>query len=514
MSNENQVPVDPALSSSSAPSEHAPDADAAPDGTSGVQATASESQTTSDNDPNRRPISIGSQRDPADPTLTPSAPKQVRDARSGGGKSPLSSAPIPTRPAGPVPVPNRRHVDDSIEQELQAALEGSSIDEIVAAADNASKADLELESRVKATVTRLHQDNVFFALKGRYEGVTSVRSFKAPPELGAMIEVVVKRFSPDDGLYEVAVPGAAVDVANWDDLEKGSVVDVRITGSNTGGLECVVNGIKGFIPASQIDLHRVENFGDFVNQKMTCVVAEVNRGRKKLVLSRRALLEKQLEEDRREKLATIEVGSTVPGKVTRLMDFGAFVDIGGGVEGLVHISKMSWDRIEHPKEVFEVGQQIQVKIEKVSTESGKISLSYRDTVEHPWKGIEDRFPVGTIVKGKVSRIAQFGAFVKLEPGIEGLIHISELAHHRVVTVRNHVQEGSEVEAKVISLDPTSQKMGLSIKATLPAPEKASGKKEEPEDDTTREAVIRRKGSEDLKGGRDRSAGGDKFGLKW
>ncbi|MCA9106511.1 MAG: S1 RNA-binding domain-containing protein [Planctomycetales bacterium] len=546
MSNENPVPVDPTLDSSSAP--QAEPSAASPEATAPVEnqpvesnavqpepvsesieatpaasvessesngASAAAAEGTMASEPERRPLSIGSQRDPADPSLSPAAPKQVREARSAGsGKSPLATPPAP-RPAGPVPVPSRRQVDDDIEQQLAAAMQGSQIDELVAATDSDTKTELELESRIKATVTRLHQDNVFFALKGRYEGFASVRSFKAPPEPGAMIEVVVKRFIPDDGLYEVAIPGAAVDVANWDDLEKGSVVEARVTGSNTGGLECVVNGIKGFIPASQIDLHRVENFGDFVNQKMTCLVAEVNRGRKKLVLSRRAVLEKHLEEERKEKLATLEVGSIVNGKVTRLMDFGAFVDIGGGVEGLVHISKLSWDRIEHPKEVLEPGQQLQVKIEKIGVDSGKISLSYRDTTEHPWQGIEDRFPVGATVKGSVTRIAQFGAFVRLEPGVEGLVHISELAHHRVVAVRNHVKEGDEIEVKVLSLDPQAQKMGLSVKATLPPPERPAGKQDQPvEDDTTREVAVRRKGQGDLKGGRDSGAGGDRFGLKW
>ncbi|HRF02274.1 MAG TPA: S1 RNA-binding domain-containing protein, partial [Pirellulaceae bacterium] len=186
----------------------------------------------------------------------------------------------------------------------------------------------------------------------------------------------------------------------------------------------------------------------------------------------------------------------------------------GGVEGLVHISKLSWDRIGHPQEVFQVGQQVQVKIDKVNQDNGKISLSYRDTFEHPWQGIEQKYPVGSTVKGTVSRIAQFGAFVRLEPGVEGLIHISELAHHRVVAVKNHVKEGDEVEAKVLTVDGEGQKMGLSLKALVQAPQRASNEKAEVvEDDTPRESIVPKRAG-DLKGGRDRESGGDRFGLNW
>jgi len=536
MSNENQDPsllAPPSEMLASAENSAAPESNAeAPAATAAEPSAASPVEAAtpastapaaipppSSDAPVKRPMTIGSQRDPADPRLSPVQPKQVREARTSGprperGSKPASSGlPIPIPQVGAVPIPNRRDKDEELERELAEAMGEASIEQLVEEAGAANNVELEADSRVKATVTRLHLDNVFFALKGRYEGVASVRSFKTPPELGAMLEVVVRGYLPDDGLYEVGIPGGAIDVADWEDIEPGSVVEARITGSNTGGLECMVNTIRGFIPASQIDLHRTENFGEYVNQKMTCVVTEANRARKNLVLSRRALLEKTLEEERKTRLESIEIGSTVPGKVTRLMEFGAFVDIGGGVEGLVHISKMSWDRIEHPKEVFETGQQIQVKIDKVNPDNGKISLSYRDTIVHPWEGIEDRYPVGAVVKGRVSRIAQFGAFVKLEPGVEGLIHISELAHHRVVTVKNHVKEGDEVEVKVLAVDAEAQKMGLSLKALQTAPERPNAKAEELIDDTARASAVPKHEGE-LKGGRDQPSGGDRFGLKW
>jgi small subunit ribosomal protein S1 len=207
----------------------------------------------------------------------------------------------------------------------------------------------------------------------------------------------------------------------------------------------------------------------------------------------------------------IQPGELTEGLVTRLMDFGAFVDI-GGVEGLIHISKLSWSRVKHPSEVLEVGQKVKVKIEKVIAETGKISLSHRDTIEHPWEGINERFPVNAIVKGKISRLAQFGAFVELAPGIEGLIHISELAHHRVLAVKNIVKEGDEVEVKILSVDADGQKLGLSLKATQAAPERKDKAKEQDDSDLPARELAVAESRAPLRGGTGRASGGDKFGL--
>ena len=399
---------------------------------------------------------------------------------------------------------------DIVNAELELALEDLKMDSLIGTSE---PAEIEVDSRIKAIVSRIHNDNVFFSLKGRHEGIASLRQFKEPPAEGAMIEVLVVSHNEDEGLYEVVIPGASVSVADWSDLTEGAIVETKVTGSNTGGLECSVNNIRGFIPASQIDIVRVENLNDFINQKLQCVVVEVNPQRKKLVLSRRAIMERERQEKKAEVLAAISPGSTVDGIVTKLMDFGAFVDI-GGVEGLVHISKMSWDRVEHPKEILEEGQKVSVKIEKINPENGKISLSYRDTQENPWSRIDQKYPPGEIVSGTVSRLAQFGAFVKLEPGVEGLVHISELAHHRVMAVKNVVSMGDSVQVKVLTVDPSSQKIGLSLKATQAKPEKATDKK--PEDDIpedTRESAVKQR-DEPLKGGRDKPSGGEQFGLNW
>ena len=398
----------------------------------------------------------------------------------------------------------------NVDQEVDQLLGDVSMEDLMAG--QSVDDELELESRVKATVNKVHNENVFFNLKGRFEGVASSKLFKSPPEPGTMLDVIVKSYNRDDGLYEVAIPGASVDVADWSDLNEGAIVEVRITGSNTGGLECVINNIRGFIPASQIEIFRVDNLNDYINRKLQCIVTEVNPKRKKLVLSHRAIAEREKDELRQKLLETLEKGQTHDGTVTKLMDFGAFVDI-GGVEGLVHVSKLSWDRVAHPKDVLKEGEKITVKIEKINQQTGKISLSYRDTQEHPWKDVDQKYPLNSTVSGTVSKLAQFGAFVKLEPGVEGLVHISEIAHHRVMAVKNHLNVGDEVEAKIVSVDPQAQKIGLSIKALVAKPDKPEQQKEKEIDEPLRESAVP-KSNQPLKGGTQRKTGGEDFGLKW
>jgi small subunit ribosomal protein S1 len=423
-------------------------------------------------------------------------------------------------PRAKVPVPNRRERPEDLEAEIAAALGDLSLDQIAEAPARQASERLENESRHRAQVAEIHGDDVFFTLGGKNQGVASVRSFAspsgepAPPQIGEMVDVVVTGFNPEDNLYDLAIPGAAIVAGKWTDVAEGSLVEARITGANTGGLECQVAGTRAFIPASQVALYRIENFGDFVGQKLVCVVTESNERRGNLVLSRRAVLEREKEESKKTLLASLEPGQMREGVVRKIQDFGAFVDI-GGVDGLVHVSQMSWERIKHPSEVLTEGQKVRVRIERIDHETGKIGLSLKNPEEHPWTGIEQRFPVGSTVSGPVSRIAQFGAFVKLAPGVEGLIHISELAHHKVYRVENVVKEGEEVECKVLSVDAEAQRIGLSLKATIA---KAVRQSDKPKDDAEVEeprrelAVPQRKGP--LKGGAGKTSGGEQFGLKW
>ena len=406
-----------------------------------------------------------------------------------------------------------KHLSPDLEAEIEVALGSASLEDLVAAEDSASRADLlETDSRQRAVVLKTYRENVFFSLSGRHEGVAPLKQFPEPPAVGTEMEVVIVQLNEEEGLYELVIPGASVDVGDWSDLTEGVVVEVRITGHNKGGLECEVNSIRGFIPASHISLARVEDFAQFVDQKLLCIVTEANPQRRNLVLSHRAVLERERKEKRESLLNELREGQTREGVVTRIQDFGAFVDL-GGIDGLVHVSRLRWDRVNHPSEVLQEGQRIQVKVEKVDRATGRIGLSYRDLQEHPWTNIQSKYQTGTVVSGTVSRIADFGAFVRLEPGIEGLIHISELAHHRVHRVSSIVQEGQSVQVKVLSVDAEAQRMGLSLKALEAVPEANQEEtSEEGDPELSRPVVPQRK--KPLKGGTNQSSGGQQFGLKW
>ncbi len=423
----------------------------------------------------------------------------------------------PPRPTGQkkiVPPSPRRRLSPELEEEFEEMLDGVSLEELIATGqDVTSQEPLELESKHSARVISVRRDDVFVELGGREQGILPLGQFKEPPEAGTTVEVVVSRFNRDDGLYELSLPGAAASVGDWSDLEEGIVVEARVTGHNTGGLECEVNHIRGFIPVSQISLYRVENLEEFVGQKFTCLVTEANPQRGNLVLSRRAVLEREREEARENLLESLAPGQIHEGVVRKLMDFGAFVDL-GGVDGLLHVSQLAWGRVKHPSEVIHEGQHIKVRVDKVDQEARRISLSYRDLLENPWTDVAQKYPVNTPVHGKVTRLMEFGAFVELEPGVEGLVHISELAPRRVWRVSDVVKEDDEVDVMVLSVDPSAQRISLSMKSLMPEPVAAKEEEAEPEQVQPAQKTKPRQPDKPLKGGLGRSAGGDRFGLKW
>ncbi len=407
-------------------------------------------------------------------------------------------------------------ISDELSREIDDALGGVSLDQLmnddVSSTKSSGEGEIELDSRISATVIKTDRESVFFSLGNQYQGIATLKHFDEPPQPGEQRDVVPTRFLTDDNLYELVIPGASVEVQDWSDLSEGVVVSAKIIGHNKGGLECEVNRIRGFIPVSQISLFRVEDLEPYVGQTLQCVVTEANPDRRNLVVSHRAVLEREKEEAREKLMGELEVGQTREGVVRRIQDFGAFVDI-GGVDGLVHISQLSWDRIAHPSEVVEEGQSIRVRIEKIDPATGKIGLSYRELLDHPWQDADTKYPVGTILDGTVSKVMQFGAFVRIAAGIEGLVHISELAHHRVQRTSSVVQEGKDVKVKVLSVDPAAQKMSLSIKAVTVQPEVESADESEGDDDVPTPSV-RPTSNEPLKGGLNRGSGGEEFGLNW
>jgi ribosomal protein S1 len=428
--------------------------------------------------------------------------------------APIAFSPLPSKfPAPRIERGNTAEMDE----EIAAALGGQSIDDLFGADAKRApgKTDiLEPQTLCRARIVSIHSEDVFIDLGGRNQGVLSLRQFATPPVVGAILEVNAGRFDADEGLYQSTLPGAAQSVEDWSQINVGMVVEARVTGHNKGGLECEVNRLRGFMPAGQISPYRVENLEQFVGQTFNCVVTEANPERRNLVLSRRGVLERERQEAKEKMVSSLQVGDVREGLVRSLQEFGAFVDI-GGVDGLLHISQLSWQRVKHPSEVLEVGQAIKVKVQKIDPASGKISLAFRDLMENPWTGAARKYPVGSRVTGTVTRLMEFGAFVQLEPGVEGLVHISELAHQRVFRAGDIVKEGQSIEAQVSTVDEQNQRIGLSIKALQARPSQA-GKGPKQDEDAPVEPLIKSKGkfTGTLKGGVGRSSGGEQFGLNW
>lgn len=400
-----------------------------------------------------------------------------------------------------------------MEAELDRAMGDAQLDDLLGTGGPADEGMLEPESQHRGRVVAIRRDDVFLELGGREQGIISLQHFAEPPQIGALVEVVVQRFKADEGLYELAPPNTAMRVEDWGDLSEGMMVEARVTGHNTGGLECEVNHIRGFIPISQVALYRVDDLAPFVGQSFACLVTEANPERRNLVLSRRAVLEREKQEAREQLIQSIQPGQVREGVVRKLMDFGAFVDV-GGVDGLLHVSQLAWHRVNHPSEVLSEGQTIKVTVEKIDHETGKMSLGYRDLFESPWAQVATKYPLNTQVKGRVTKLMEFGAFVALEPGVEGLVHISELSHKRIWRASDVVKEGDEVEVLVLSVDADAQRISLSMKALAAPPEPTKKEKEEAAAAGAPVPSKRRAPEGPLQGGLGRTKGGARFGLKW
>lgn len=501
--------------------------------------------------PGERPserLLIGSQRDGA-------AESPAEDLRPRAVTVVTEGTPQP-KAGKHYPPPNVRTAPTEEEEaELASMMEGASVDQVLDSAQAAAPKELEAGSRHRAKVTRVSGDSVFVELGTHLQGVIPLKQFDAKgseapgvasasessmeaaapaveaapsagaeqpmvgpeaahaPAEGTELDVVVTDYNADEGIYELSLPTAPVEVGNWDEVEAGKIVEVTITGHNKGGLECKVAGIRGFMPTGQISIYRVESIEEYVGQRLTAVITEANRSRKNVILSHRAVMERERAEMKDKLLAELAPGQMREGVVRSLRDFGAFVDL-GGVDGMIHVSKLSWDRIGHPKEVLTEGQTVRVKVEKIDAETGKIALSYREAAASPWDTAERDFPVGSTVKGKVTKTMDFGAFVRLGPGVEGLVHISEFDHKRVHRVTDVVKEGQEVEAKVLSVDRPKQRIALSVKALMAAPAKPEATPAEEPAAVEEAPRPTRKYDKNLKGGIGGPSGGEKFGLKW
>lgn len=323
--------------------------------------------------------------------------------------------------------------------------------------------------------------NVTIGLDTGHEGYIPVRELSLnhvtdpadEVEIGEKIRVAVIRIVSDKEEGGYILSKKRVDQREvWDKLQEQSdnneIIEAEVNQVVKGGV--TVNlGVRGFVPASQLDTRFVSDLSEFKGNTYEFKIIEIDPENRQLILSRRALLEEEETEKRAEALAELEEGSTVTGTVVRLTDFGAFVDL-GGIDGLVHISEIAHEHIAHPEDKLSVGEEIEVKVLSVDVERERVSLSAKELLEGPWDNVEEEFPVDSKATGTVKRIVDFGAFVELKPGVEGLVHISEMAHKHVDTPNEVVSEGQEIEVKVLSVDENEQRVSLSIKALEEAPE--------------------------------------------
>ena len=408
----------------------------------------------------------------------------------------------------------KRQWDDDLEAQLEAALEGFDA-ESLDVADSGPRQRFENRKHVEkdargqeaapgkrmGKVISVRGKTVFIDLGAKSEGIIPVEQFgETLPNVGDMIEVVVDHFDTAEGLLILSLKGAAVE-ANWENLRKGLIVEARVIKTNKGGLDVEVDGIRGFLPIGQIDLGRVEDASVYINQKLRVVVTEAKQREKNLVVSRRELLEQERAEMHDKTWASLEEGQVRHGVVRSVKEFGAFVDL-GGVDGLLHVGEMSWTRLADASSFMKPGQQLEVKILRIDQTTKKISLGLKQLTPSPWDNVEDTYGRGMTVKGRVTRIMDFGAFVELEPGVEGLIHITELSPSRVRRVADIVKPEQEVEVRILKIEPEAKKISLSLKP-LPitsAAAAAAAAADEAEEEGDTPAVPRPERKVPLKGG--------------
>ena len=379
--------------------------------------------------------------------------------------------------------PNNRELDKLIEDEMNLAMAGFDVTSTVVAEERKPAGSGPASGRKKGHVVAIHGKDVFIDVPGgRSQGMLPLIQFEqGPPKIGDVVDFDIDHYDSADGLLILTRTGSTQVVHDWSAVAYGMFIEVKVTGTNKNktGLTVEVNGIKGFLPASQLDLYRVEDIEQFVNQRIKVMVAEVNPEERNLIVSRRAVMERERQVKAEEFWKTAAEGQVVKGIVRSVKAFGAFVDL-GGADGLLPVSEMSWQRVEDPNSLFKIGDSVEVKINRIDKETRKISLSLKAMIRSPWDDFAEQVKAGARLTGKVTRLADFGAFVELEPGIEGLIHVSELSTQRVRRVRDIVTEGQMVEVEVLSVEPENRRVGLSLKSIARSKEEAEEAAEDAE----------------------------------
>lgn len=331
---------------------------------------------------------------------------------------------------------------------------------------------------VKGTIVKIEDNQAVVSIGYKYDGIIPIRELsslsadKASDVVEVGQEVEAKVVSVDDNKERLVLSKRQVDSESaWEVMQKhadnNDVFEVTVVDVVKGGVVADV-GVRAFIPASMVERHFVEDFSDYKGRTLRVKVKEIDRENNKLILSQKDVLDAEYESNKQRILEGLKEGQELEGTVQRLTQFGVFVDI-GGVDGLVHVSELAWSHVDKPSDVVQEGQQVNVKVLKVDAASGKISLSMKATQPGPWEQSSASINVGDVLTGKVKRLVNFGAFVEIAPGVEGLVHISQIAHKHISTPFEVLKDGQEVQVKVLDFNPAEKRISLSIKETEEAP---------------------------------------------
>jgi small subunit ribosomal protein S1 len=332
--------------------------------------------------------------------------------------------------------------------------------------------NLEIGEKVKGTVTKVEEKQVLVDVQdSKVDGIipiselSSLHIEKASDVVseGDVLELIVTKV--EEELLVLSKRKVDAEKA-WEEMksrfEKGEIFEAEVKDVVKGGL-VVDLGVRGFVPASLVEDHYVEDFSDYKDKVLTFKIVELDQEKNRLILSHRAVVEAEKQEQKKQLLTDIESGAVLEGTVQRITDFGAFVDI-GGVDGLVHISQLSHEHVEKPSDVVTEGQKVQVKVLSVDRDNERISLSIKETLPGPWSDISEKAPKGSVLDGVVKRLVSYGAFVEVFPGVEGLVHISQISHKHIGTPHEVLKEDQSVKVKVLDVNESDQRLSLSIKA--------------------------------------------------
>ena len=328
--------------------------------------------------------------------------------------------------------------------------------------------DISENQIISAQVIGISDSDVMVDIGFKSEGLINRSEFdnKDLPEIGSNIDIFLERFEDADGNLSLSKYKADF-IKRWDELkhfcDNSEPVKGKIIKRVKGGLVVDLGVIQAFLPGSQADVQPIKNFDDLINQEFDFQIVKVDEMRKNLVVSRKAILEESLNEKRQELMKNIEIGATLKGLVKNITDFGAFVDL-GGVDGLIHITDFSWGRINHPSELVSIGDEIKVQVIDFNKETSRISLGLKQLVDNPWESIPDKYKVGDVVEGKIVSTMNYGIFIEIEKGIEGLIHISEISWTKnIQNLQDNYKTGDSLKSKILFIDVKDQKISLGIK---------------------------------------------------